>query len=470
MITTDPLNSVSHDAQRVRASRWWSNASHRLAREAGEVLESDGRLRQKLSADQWLPDSAGHTGRASSLMAWRGLWGQPRIALLIQAIDAGLAPPDDAGLDWWPTEYFRYNSLRAIFLPARRYGGGAALEHNDYAAQEAARQRLAGMVHERWPELTGILATTKAPFSPGASDPPNAASGAQVWRHPLVISARLGGQADFDRLAPIIDADPDHPLWQPDMVPYVLEAALKKRFMPLVEMALRHGANPHDEIIGFKGRRQTLLHSALASDQEWMVQWLLNQPTVRNRLETTDEFGRTPLLLAARKANVPAITQLVNAGAHVHARDLYGQSAAHMVIEGLSTVVPAGTPGQTWWAPKSSDMLQAMLVQAGQALALLSTLGLAMDEPASPEKKRTRKKAAADQGADEQPRRPRRSPVCAKPGETWEQQLHRRVSDDDNLDPQALAWLQEGLLKAKMTAQDSPAGPPGGVTARRQRL
>src|SRR5690606_16356016 len=118
------------------------------------------------------------------------------------------------------------------------------------------------------------------------------------------------------------------------------------------------------------GRERSLMHAAIASADAQMIDWVLAHGP---RLEVWDRFARTPLLAAARLGDVATMEKLLAAGANIHATDRFGQHAAHLVVEGLSTTVfdalATRMANEPQYAPKTPAQMEDTLVRTGQALA-----------------------------------------------------------------------------------------------------
>lgn len=458
----DPLAGVPDDRQRVRGSLWWGHSSHKYARDPSHGAGSE-HLKGLLAAGEWTDPPSFDKASARSLMAWRGLWSVPRLDLIEALIDSGLCPPSDHPMDWWPVEHFRTRSLRKVFLPTypAPSPSSPASVLEDYRKREQDRIRVEKKLSSRYPGLLALM--FPRPGQPSRTSP---------YGHPVLVVARTGMEEAFQRFLSeagtgIVFGDGESPgLLTPVQA---LELGLKRRFEPLIDLALAAGATVDDPAQDYRGSERSLLHAAIAAADHAMVDWLLAQGP---RLETWDRFARTPFLVAARMSDVSTMEKLLAAGANAGAVDRFGQTAAHLAVEGISTTMfdkkAFAANGSRQYVDKTAQQVEQGLVRAGHAVAWLGAHGVDLSVPCAPAPKKSKTKDSPYSGLP----RASRQPSSAKVGETWEEQLARRCADTQALGDKgrsvfqaakmatALEWLlpepEEGGVEPPSTAPLTP--------------
>lgn len=448
-VTPDPLETMPIHHQEARSSAWWSNAVCKKGRDPLEKVEVSSALGEWLGLNAWEEDPEGKTPPGLSLMAWRGLWVAPRLTELERALDLGLCPPSSDALDWWSRSYFREKCLRSLFLP----GYPAPTREEDkptYEQSEELRRRVASKVVERWPAVMELYM--------------NAPSMAQkkLYLHPLILAARPGSEGDFVRLlswsgsrsylgleplSPQPGFQPTEERGAPPSPVELLSLGLRRRFEPLIDMALAAGATVNDPVFDFSGAEQSLLHAAISMADAHMVDWILER---QPNLEVWNRFARTPFLQAARMADVLTLEKLAKAGANRAATDRFGQTAAHLAVEGLSSTCfdrdLFRRTGQRDYKNKSyAEMIEAV-ERTAQALATIKTLGVDMEAVALPTPRNTKKNPSPFSGLA----RAVRQKNSAAAGETWEQQLDRRLAEDTGFALDTGPRLKDSLLRARL--------------------
>lgn len=449
----DPIEPFSESDQQYRGSLWWRHPSNKKARGARD-LDEDG-IAPILELGEWDPDQPYGTKASRSLMAWRGLWVGPSFALIEQALDRDLAPPSDSSLDWWARTYFRHKALRSVFLPV--YPAPRPDEPDrvwdTYEQTEATRRRLARKIHDRYPQLfTWLVESIDLNRSP--------------YSHPLVVCARPGYEEEFERWNSAVGLDvllaPRHtdegtPLPAPFAPVELLELGLRRQFPPLIEFALSAGASVNDRVLDYRKHERSLLHSAVASANTDVIDWLLDRGA---DLESWDRLAHTPFLVAARQGDVASMEKLAAAGANVHAVDRFGQTAAHLVVEGIRTQEldkeQWRRTGDRVYSSKSPQDIERALTRAGQALEALQRLGVDMAKPCAQPVKNTKKNPSPFAHLP----RSNRTRGAAKAGETWEDQLSRRCDQDELLGDRAKAWMLS--VKYEMALPLVPPEPEEG--------
>lgn len=438
----DPLENQPEDISRWTGSFWWSLPAHKKTRDAKEWET----VRALLAAGDWQEpgDSKEDRKKGGSLTAWRALIAGTRFEWVLKALDEGLAPAVDQAPHWWASKYWRGRGLRDVFMPAYPIPTEAvALEK--YQAQEELREAVAQRFHQAWPQLATWFMESASPQASG------------LYRHPLVIAARPGYELVLARLLewrgfePLLEDRKDSaPLATPTQL---LSLALSRRCKPLLEFAWSKGASPSDPVLDFKGAERSMLHEFVARADSHARDWLLSQSVA---LETWDRHARTPFLLAARMADVESLEALAAHGANVHATDRFGQTAAHLVIEGLRTTekdeVLSRLNQRYESRNKSSEKIQEGLERAAQALAQLQKLGVDLSASALPTPKNTKRSPSPFAVLP----RVQRTKISSIEGETWEEQLRRRCEDDPLLPRGALAFVRETLLESRWAAVVPP--------------
>lgn len=285
----DPIASIPDDAQAIRGSIWWMHSSNKYARQASGPLVGS-HLEKLLSTGEWDDTYPYDKSTTRSMMAWRGLWSSPNMELINEALDKDLAPPP-THLDWWARGYFRERALKALFLPtwpAPREGSPISV-WDSYEETETLRRQVARKIHDRYPQLLRWFVHTASPRS--------------IFSHPLIITARAGQEEEFERIFQVVDlekvfAKPE-PVASPGLAESIerpplatpatlLEIGLKRRFVPLVDIALSHGAKVTDPVLDYSGNERSLLHMAIASADPDTVDWILER---NPELEAWDRFA-----------------------------------------------------------------------------------------------------------------------------------------------------------------------------------
>lgn len=420
---------------------WWAHSSNKYARSAKPPL-AGGHLEKLLAAGEWEDPYPYDKSAARSMMAWRGLWAGPDLGLVNEALDRNLAPPP-THLDWWAREYFRGKALKALFLPTWPVPsqGSPVSRWDQYEREEALRKEVARKLHDRYPTLVSWFVGSSAPRS--------------LYSHPLIIAARPGYEEEFERIASVVDLgrlfekpEPlvypgqDQPVERPPLATpaTLLEIGLKRRFSPLVDMALASGAKVSDPVFDFKGHERSLLHMAIASADPDTIDWVLERGP---DLEAWDRLARTPFLAAARQADVKTMEKLAAAGADVHAVDRFGQTAAHLAIEGISTQAfnhqAYRAHGAREYTPKDPHEIDLGLTRAAQALVCIERLGVDIDKPCASPPRVPKGQVSPYAGLP----RAARQKGSAKAKETWSDQMERRCQDDVFLGERGMAFLRE---------------------------
>lgn len=435
----DPLSNHDPRALEVRGYQWWSSNTHRNTR-AAKQWET---VREKLALGDWAEPTAENPKQGVSLMAWRALWSVDRHGWLAKGIEEGLVP-EDTNLDWWGDHYRRGQALRKLFLPTFPVPRGEAARAV-YDAEEADRQALLALVEERWPQLLDWYMT-------GAT-----ARVESLYKHPLVFLARpesqqtLASLLNWKGFEPLLEASEGKPaLATPGQL---LSLALARRCQPMLEFSLSKGASPDDPVKDFKGNERSMLHEAIFKADPHARDWLLEQGV---QLETWDRMARTPFLTAARMADVETMEKLVAYGANPHATDRFGQTAVHLVIEGIRTTNLNKdyfrATGKFEYEDKTPLELDQTIERAAQALAFLARLGVDFNAPALETPKNTKRNPSPFASLP----RAQRGQLSAKPGEMWTDQLDRRLAEDMLLAPSTVARLRDAVLTARLDALVPP--------------
>ena len=392
----DLLAQQNPDAGRVVGSFWWGLPSHKDGRQAR--LEDRMAMEKRLLKQDWEEPSHADKKSGQSLLCWRGLLATGNHALIQSVIDEGKGPPEDC-LAWWPSAYFRERSLRGLFFP----------ERGESEAQKMVREKLSETVAGRWPLLVEFFLNNYKSKS--------------LYSHPLIIASRPGNEKLLEVLSRGQTYDvllsSDSPLATPAEL---LLLGLRRRFEPLIAFALDSGVDVNDPILDFKGHPRSLLHATVASADHASTDWLLERGA---SLEQWDRHARTPFLQAARMGDVVALEKLAAAGANIHATDRHGQGAAHLVIEGINASkldeVLFKNFGDRTYVPKTLQEFEETLERAQQALSTVLKLGVDGHAVVLPKPKKP-----SDSPFRDLPASPRQA-YSGKPGETWVEQLSRRV-------------------------------------------
>lgn len=455
----DPVVSLSDEQQAARGSLWWSHPANKKARQADGDLEQSG-VAKLLALSEWEDAIPFDRKSSRSLMAWRGLWVGPDLGAIEKALEQGLAPPAADPKDWWARTWFRSKSLKAVFLPTYPTPDpkAPAQTWDEYHEREQLRKRVARGIHERYPQLLTWMVDTLD-------------SNRSVYSHPLLICAREGMEEEYDRFASVVDprvffspTPSGEEQGIPDDSPSadLLEIGLRRQFTPLIDLALEFGADENSSVTDFRGAERSLLHSAIASANEPAVDWLLARAP---DLERWDRMAHTPFLVAARQADIATMEKLAAAGANVHALDRFGRSAAHLVMESVRTqdldLDQLRRFDARVYTDKTPQEIQRILTRAAQALDVVGRLGVDLSLPCGPTPKNTKKSPSPFAGLP----RSNRTKRMAQPGETWEDYMSRKCSEDPLLGEKGLAWLRSVKLEAALAVvppdpEEGEEGPP----------
>lgn len=432
---SDPLAAINETEGKFRGSFWWALPAHRSTREAKEWAT----VHKMLLLNDWREPTTDDRKMGVSLTAWRALWAKGMFEWLARAIDEELLPKEMTP-DWWASTYWRARGLREVFMPAWPIPTGQ-VQRELYDQQEAHRQALSDRLLERWPHLLDWHMTAAT------------ANVNSLYKHPLIIAARPGSERLLSTLLqwkgfdPLVEPRSDGSvLATPGQL---LSLALSRRSQPLLEFALAQGATPDDPTTDYKGNERSLLHEALLKADPHARDWLLGQGA---KLETWDRFARTPFLVAARMADVDSMEKLQAHGANVHATDRFGQTAVHLVIEGLRTTVTDmkywRETGQFRNLDKSPEEIEQSLERAVHALIFLGKAGVDLDAQAKENPKNTKRSPSPYASL---PRAPR-SALSASPGERWTDLLARRQAEDRLLPESTIPRFKQGLLEVRLAA------------------
>lgn len=453
MTIFDPLDQRSPGETDLLKSLWYCAPAHKLARDT-RAWEPAGKLAQVLAQGTWEDAPVdGHKlskEQGKSILAWRGLWTDPArsLPLIAAAFQAGLAPPPTQ-LDWFGAAYFREKALQSIFSPPYN-GAGRALTAQQIAL-EPVRRSVADHLVAHYPALLHWFMASKAKAS--------------AFFHPLTILARPGSEPDLQRALtwrgwePLFEEPEQRPGAEhvpgPRFTPETLLAlGIERGFAPLVEEALRRGAKLSDTVLDRKGHPESLLHIAIAKRQPEMIDRILASGA---HLELLDRWGRTPFLAAAYAGDVPTLEKLQAAGANIHVTDRFGQTALHLAVAGARDAKFAGRESRSFAAiyePLARYEVEANLLRAAQALNALEAMGLEGEAPLRAPTAQEKKARFAGL-----PARIRAAPGSAKEGETWRDQLERRVQESVSMNPWGAAWFLQVKLTQALTLPWQPAAP-----------
>ena len=83
------------------------------------------------------------------------------------------------------------------------------------------------------------------------------------------------------------------------------------------------------------GGRTSLLHVAAATGSEKVIKWMVERGggDLGGDLETRNEYGETPLLVACESGKVEVVDMLVEHGADLEATNQYGEGVLHIAIQ-----------------------------------------------------------------------------------------------------------------------------------------
>ena len=412
----DVLANRPFEEGRYQGAFWWGLPSHKVGREAS--VENLAPIEKRLATQDWSEPTSSERKKGQAITAWRGAWATAEHGLLLSLIQRDLGPPNDC-LQWWPSSYFRNKALGAIFLPNR----------GETEEQKAARKTLAQEIETRWPKVVEFFLRSYSVKS--------------LYAHPLVITARPGMEDEHAFFSSVVGYDVlfsgENALTQPGEL---LLLGLRRRFEPFISAALEAGATADSRVLDFNGNERSLIHAAVGSADQASVDWLLAQGA---SLEVWDKRARTPFLQAARMGDTVALEKLAAAGADVNATDRFGQTALHLVIEGISgeklDIFSLKNYGHRNYLPKEPEEISESVERAAQAFLLLLKLGVNKDATVLP--KPTKK---ADSAFAHLPRS-NRSKFSGQPGETWGDYLNRRIAAETFFPPETASLFFKGSLE-----------------------
>lgn len=400
----------------------------------------------------------------TSLMAWRGWWSCVRWDTDWADIEAMLArvpafPPADDDLHWFAAPNSRWAALDRLFSSARAPRADAPDDARDsYAAAEDVRRAVVERLTDRWPALTSLyLQSVQAPAFKRQENE----SRVEFFFHPLLTTARPGREQEFLRLLaidglepvlpqPVVAEEDEAPLSSlrsrvlpPGAEPTLLLAlGLERGFEPLVQAALTAGAAWNGTFEEYKNRL-TLLHRLAGRQRLDAVERAIAEGA---DLEALDSYGRTPFLAAARLSDVALMRTLVEHGANIHARDRFGQTAAHLAVEGLKVADydwSRASPTNPVYKARDPRAVQEGVERLGLALGELRRMGVEVDAECLGPPKNSKKSPSPFAGFPTK----RRSPSTAVAGQTWEAQIRGRVEREEFMPPTVHNLLRALLLE-----------------------
>lgn len=455
---SDPLLSpVSYESAEY-APNWTSSSAYRTGRDAflkGKAEPFDALL----DHNEWHPGTDDQQAGAS-LMAWRGWWSCVRwdtncadVAAMLNRVPA--FPPVDDALHWFAKPAYRWSALERLFSPAR---APRADEPDDaraaYAAAEDVRRAVVERLTDRWPALTSLFLQSVQPPPFKRQD---GEEKVEVFFHPLLTTARPGREAEFARLLAVDGLEPLLPqgveeatvlpplrdrVVQPVEPTFLLSVGAERGFEPLVQAALAAGATWDGTFEEYKNRL-TLLHRLAGRQRLDAVERAIAGGA---NLEALDSFGRTPFLAAARLSDVALMRTLVEHRANIHARDRFGQTAAHLAVEGLKVADydwSRATPSNPVYKARDPQAVQEGVERLGLALGDLRRMGVEVDAECLGPPKNSKKSPSPFVGFPTK----RRSPSTAVAGQTWEDQIRGRVEREEFMPPAAHNLLRALLLE-----------------------
>ncbi len=439
----DPFDDSEHARSKPQRFYWQEEPAFAIAKRAFLKNQYEP-LWPLLEKNDW---SAGSVDAppGESLTAWRGWWSCVRWdtshTLIQEFLDRSPLPPPSDELDWFVDERFRSNALMRVFAADAPKAHASIEEKERFEKEAAVRNSVAHVMADRWPGLVQLALSSVKGWNNDVKFEENRSS---AFSHPLLRLARPERQQEWERLLAVDGLAPlTGPHGADSMAPphrvhsrverwvspsALLGIGLDRGFEPLVQAALAAGASWQER---FEDRspygkvsHPSLLHRlAHRSDLGSLDRILSNVSS----LETMDATGSTPFLAAARAGNIALLEALAKAGASVHARDRFGQTAAHLAVAGLKaqkvSAETRGYGGQPVPLAKTNSELTESLERVGQTLSVLRRLGVDMGAECSGKPKNSKKSpspyadlpAARISGAD------------AQAGQTWEQQLMGRM-------------------------------------------